>query len=128
MSEELKPCPCCGGHADVVGLYSTWPPYKVAVKCEECGLQTDYFKNELHAVLSWNIRQETTPNMDVWINVEQRLPEEHGLGMSKDVLTLAGIKQSVKSYDYELKRWNGSPHVTITHWMPLPQQPKTEKP
>ena len=61
---------------------------------------------------------------DGWISVKDRLPELHSLGMSLDVLTIAGIKMSVKSYDWELGRWNGSPHVTVTHWMPLPNPPK----
>ena len=42
---------------------------------------------------------------------------------SRDVLTLAGTKMSVKSYDYELGRWNGSPHITVKYWMVLPEPP-----
>ncbi len=59
-----------------------------------------------------------------WISVKEALPENYKLGMSKDVITIAGSKMSVKSYDYELCRWNGSPHITVTHWMPLPEPPK----
>ena len=44
-------------------------------------------------------------------------------GMSRDVLTIAGSKMSVKSYDFELGRWNGSPHIKVTHWMELPSPP-----
>ena len=59
-----------------------------------------------------------------WIKVTDRLPEEHKFRMSRDVLTIAGSKINVKSYDYELKKWNGSPHITTTHWMPLPEPPE----
>ncbi len=58
-----------------------------------------------------------------WINVKVNLPEQYKHRMSKDVLTLAGSKMSVKCYDYELMRWSGSPHVTVTHWMKLPGLP-----
>jgi NTP pyrophosphatase (non-canonical NTP hydrolase) len=60
-----------------------------------------------------------------WIPVSEILPGKSQFDMSDDVLTLAGKKMSVKCYDYELARWSGSPHVTITHWCPLPEPPKT---
>jgi hypothetical protein len=59
-----------------------------------------------------------------WISVEDRLPENFHLNMSRDVLTIAGkYKMKVSSYDYELKRWNGYNHVSPTHWQPLPTPP-----
>ena len=63
-----------------------------------------------------------------WISCEQSLPRNHKFNMSMDVLTIAGSKMSVKSYDWELNRWNGSPHITVTHWMPLPDPPTPDKP
>jgi hypothetical protein len=67
---------------------------------------------------------ELDGNPNGWISVNERLPEEADLQMSNDVLTLAGTKMSVKCYDYELKRWTGSPHVTVTHWQHLPIPPQ----
>jgi len=58
-----------------------------------------------------------------WVSVSDELPKEHKHRMSRDVLTIAGNKMSVKSYDFELGRWNGSPHITVTHWMELPSPP-----
>ena len=58
-----------------------------------------------------------------WVAASEELPPLYRLGMSRDVLTLAGIKMSVKSYDYELGRWNGSPHITVKYWMELPEPP-----
>ena len=58
-----------------------------------------------------------------WVAASEELPPLYKLGMSRDVLTLAGTKMSVKSYDYELGRWNGSPHITVKYWMELPELP-----
>ena len=58
-----------------------------------------------------------------WVAASEELPPLYRLGMSRDVLTLAGSKMSVKSYDYELGRWNGSPHITVKYWMELPEPP-----
>jgi hypothetical protein len=58
-----------------------------------------------------------------WISCEQSLPKNYKLGMSKEVLTIAGSKMAVKSYDWELGRWSGSPHITITHWAEIPTKP-----
>jgi len=75
--------------------------------------RTDEIKKALDAWISGRFS---------WISVEDRLPTEHSLQMSRDVLTIAGSKMSVKSYDYELGRWNGSPHITVTHWAELPSK------
>jgi hypothetical protein len=58
-----------------------------------------------------------------WVAASEELPPLYRLGMSRDVLTIAGTKMSVKSYDYELGRWNGSPHITVKYWMELPEPP-----
>ena len=58
-----------------------------------------------------------------WVAASEELPPLYRLGMSRDVLTLAGSKMSVKSYDYELGRWNGSPHITVKYWMELLEPP-----
>lgn len=58
-----------------------------------------------------------------WVSVSEKLPELHSLGMSRDVLTIAGSKMSVKRYDYELGRWTGSPHITVKYWTKLPEPP-----
>ena len=54
-----------------------------------------------------------------WISVEDELPQEHKYGISKDVLTLAGSKHSVKNYDHIIKQWSGSQNITVTHWRPI---------
>lgn len=75
-----------------------------------------------------NLNNQETAQLGIgavigWVSVSDELPKEHKHRMSRDVLTIAGSKMSVKSYDFELGRWNGSPHITVTHWMELPSPP-----
>ena len=77
-----------------------------------------------------NLNKSQTPQLNIaavigWVSVSDELPKEYKFRMSRDVLTIAGSKMSVKSYDYELGRWNGSLHITVTHWMELPSSPCT---
>jgi len=58
-----------------------------------------------------------------WVAASEELPPLYRLGMSRDVLTIAGSKMAVKSYDHELCRWSGSPHITVKYWMELPEPP-----
>jgi len=84
------------------------------------GIPNKCIANIDYADLIKDLEKQFTPQ---WIKVTDRLPKEHKFRMSMDVLTLSGNKINVKSYDYELNRWNGSPHITTTHWMPLPEKP-----
>lgn len=46
MSVFLRPCPCCGGHADIREEKRPDPPFSYAVwlvECRECGLRTKDF-------------------------------------------------------------------------------------
>ena len=58
MSEELKPCPFCGGKAELVD-YGISGEYKV-VWCFECGARTRMFYAEIFrgrkAIEEWNRR------------------------------------------------------------------------
>lgn len=40
MSEELKPCPFCGGPADIRHSHDEDGCYWAAVKCRKCGAST----------------------------------------------------------------------------------------
>lgn len=53
MSEELKPCPFCGGEAN---LYKYAKNGKFLVRCEYCGVETIYFGTEEIAIKAWNRR------------------------------------------------------------------------
>ena len=66
--DELKPCPFCGGKAEVVPheFYSTlekeWKTVSYGVVCKTCGISGyPYFGCELHAVTAWNRRVSDGP-------------------------------------------------------------------
>ena len=54
MSVGLKPCPFCGGEAEVCIEEHTWPP--VRVRCPECGMATHWEITKIEAVKAWNTR------------------------------------------------------------------------
>ncbi len=51
-SDQLKPCPFCGGEAY---LGESWDKTK-NIQCTVCGCSTVHFKNKLDAVECWNQR------------------------------------------------------------------------
>lgn len=64
MSIELKPCPFCGGEAELV----IDEPFKgfTFVECHECGSRGSISK-ERQAIKAWNTRAERTArNNDAW--------------------------------------------------------------
>jgi len=50
MSEELKPCPFCGGHAEHIYYDGS------SVICASCDVQTQVFATEQEAIEAWNQR------------------------------------------------------------------------
>lgn len=53
-NEELKPCPFCGGKANIEGGKS---PYWVYwIKCYECRVETEAYDFEEDAIAVWNRR------------------------------------------------------------------------
>ena len=56
---ELKPCPFCGGKANLVVRHNqtlTWIRYYV--KCERCVATTANYEKPEHATGNWNRRTE----------------------------------------------------------------------
>ena len=54
MTEELKPCPFCGGEAKLTDLTQAPESW---VECTECGARTRFFSNSEEAADAWNARQ-----------------------------------------------------------------------
>ena len=50
MSERLKPCPFCGGEAEMMGITFVY------VKCLNCGVETMGYREEDEAAGTWNRR------------------------------------------------------------------------
>lgn len=70
MSEELKPCPFCGGEARLVHCMNA--PCRVV--CEECGCGTRWFAcdGREHAIDEWNRRAERTCHpVDYHIDIDE---------------------------------------------------------
>lgn len=60
MTEELKPCPFCGGNPDV---YSWNGGGVVWVRCRSCGIDYKAYANADEAIEAWNTRYERTCKM-----------------------------------------------------------------
>lgn len=52
MNEKLKPCPFCGGEAELIKIYNTQWHY---VQCVKCKVKTEH-KTEQEAINAWNTR------------------------------------------------------------------------
>ena len=50
MEPELKPCPFCGGEAELMGVTIFW------VQCRSCHVETLAVDHEEAAVKAWNRR------------------------------------------------------------------------
>ena len=58
MTEELKPCPCCGGKAHINTPSFGWigEVEKFSVSCNNCNFTTREHDELLYAVEEWNRR------------------------------------------------------------------------
>lgn len=50
-NEELKPCPFCGGEAEIVMSGGDR-----RVECKKCGARSDWYDTEAEAIAAWNRR------------------------------------------------------------------------
>lgn len=65
MTEQIKPCPFCGGaaHTDTIFWVDNvaagdWNNEDEIVQCEQCGAMTTRCKTDKEAVELWNRRAE----------------------------------------------------------------------
>lgn len=142
---ELKPCPFCGGTAEIVVIKKGFKSI-IACTTPHCGFIRHSFNNgdtDEHAALrlttAWNSRT-TDDKQSEWISVEDRLPSEDCLPMNCIVVAKVGDNTVVdwaqrylsenaftkeKFVEWEiLHDWDEGQGCEITHWMPLPEPPK----
>ena len=133
---ELKPCPFCGGKAELKqdmryprsGKYAgmSVKAYEVICPNSDCiiyNADNNYFFTREEAAEAWNRR---SPD---WISVNKRLPEESG-----DYLVFVEGMIENMLYSKQHSAWNADDlncHknyeiTTVTHWMPLPEPPEQE--
>lgn len=66
---ELKPCPFCGGEADI----DVFGPDILFIFCKECGAESDAFPTAGEALVAWNTRAERTCVVEKVVKRERAL-------------------------------------------------------
>lgn len=57
---ELKPCPFCGGEAEMLTAESMHGGNLYGVMCDYCAGRADVYDTEAEAIAAWNSRAERT--------------------------------------------------------------------
>ncbi|MCA7945610.1 Lar family restriction alleviation protein [Burkholderia vietnamiensis] len=134
MSEQLKPCPFCGGKAIVLGGGRH-------INCgnEHCYMTSVWAKAETRELAAecWNTRADVAPP---WINAADQKPAAPGwylvmLAPGNDWELMSDTPLQVEfdafttmpqAFTYS-DGWHDGPQDisdAVTHWMPLPAAPK----
>ena len=107
MSEELKPCPFCGGEADNNN--------KNIIYCHTCGAIVAFNMFNAGLIPDEIARKAWNRRADGWHDASEK-PSE------KDIYIVC-YKGSVR----ETALWTGSawfPGTNVTHWRPMPDLPE----
>ena len=57
---DLKPCPFCGGEAEMLTAESMNGGYLFGIMCNDCCSRGDVYDTEAEAIAAWNSRAERT--------------------------------------------------------------------
>ena len=127
---ELKPCPFCGGEAELFSdEFNQWYVGCVNPTCG-CEAGLPFAKTEKAAAASWNRRT------DCWVSVEEPPKYTAEYNVVCNIGSMFGGYTDVRTYRYEkitgcCPRWvipdRYDEVVTVTHWMPLPEPPKEDE-
>ena len=144
MSEELRPCPFCGGKAitatyldyDDEGYMAFEVNDSESITCENERCINGWYLSPK----DWNTRPiEDALNKRIaeletaqrWIPVSERLPEDRVTILAafnnREILTAKYYKYyegfgSVENY-WRIEGWHSG---NVTHWMPLPESPEVQ--
>jgi len=103
---ELKPCPFCGGEAEIVALDAWYKNPFVGIGCSKCpAILAEYgeykrFNTEAEAIAAWNARAERKPTDAVCKFAERyewRIAELESL--VRDMRTVIAVHEG--DYGYE---------------------------
>ena len=133
---ELKPCPFCGGEAEL--CYS-----EVDTFCRKCNVMqetelwnTRPIEDELRARIAeleaeserFTVHSRIKRQDDKWIPVSERLPEKQKLTIGftdNSAYVFFEIvnddEMGLVMYPYQNRKG------TVTHWMPLPSTPEVQE-
>ena len=126
--EELKPCPFCGGEAELIdGPFHSWQ-----VECGTCYAKTNHSNDSAaEVVTAWNTRPspwisvtpETMPDYEkqvLLINVHFSTPDVKVGKLTDNVSLPLGNRWDGWFLGYD----NVTPAISAyTHWMPIPELP-----
>lgn len=150
MSEELRPCPFCGGEAFYIKIMGNYEkPHEIY--CSKCDGAITEGRSEKQVVTNWNTRpiedelQARIAELEAerrWIPVSERLPDTKIVYDEFDVIVELGDIESgemirrvdLLSYDYRNKSWNDDcgefgfyPVTGVTHWRERPTPPEAQE-
>lgn len=93
MTNELKPCPFCGGEAEYRCAKYVRTPFKHSVVCLDCFASVPPKDSEHEAINAWNTRVERTCHLE-------RIPYEPGEyeGMRCSVCKTVDLEMGVGPY------------------------------
>ena len=137
---NLLPCPFC--NSSEIQIWHTSLDFNdkrivFRIGCDECGLNTKYFKSQEEVIKYWNARN------DGWISVDEKMPEEQDSifanfyntprwdinmfrKVSNDILVIAEFEDGIqkvfvsRTHDGVMQSVSKFFKHKITHWMPFP--------
>lgn len=117
---ELKPCPFCGGKAE---LLSMGEKFTVSCGTGGCMASISWCPDDQSAIAAWNTRASD------WIPCSERMPENEteGLIFCPDLCDRIKKAMFIEDGFYEERTdLIVKPGEYCTHWMPLPEPPKED--
>lgn len=131
MSEELKPCPFCGGKGEMCETKPSTARFNegavnFAVQCFafDCqGVKANCWGvTPEDAADMWNTRAQQSD----WISVDDRLPELCLRVLAYDKGGFGWVSARLQSAGWYLEGELDA-NCNITHWQPLPAEPESRR-